>query len=65
MLLEEMDRLVSVREGETIEKNVPHVRRNTSDRVESSKGRVKAYVALTAKCTAVENRGRAQQERII
>jgi Family of unknown function (DUF5681) len=62
MLLEEMDRLVSVREGETIEKTSLMRAATRAIGLRAAKGDVKAYVALTAKRTAVENRRRAQQE---
>lgn len=65
MLLEEMGRLVTTREGETIEK-IPLVRVATrAIGLKAAKGDVKAYIALTAKRAAVENRRRAQQEEFL
>jgi len=65
MVLEEMGRLVSIREGETIEKT-PLMRAATrAIGLKAAKGDVKAYTAVSAKFAAVENRRRAQQEELL
>jgi hypothetical protein len=65
ILLEEMGRLVSVREGETIEKT-PLMRAATRAMgLKAAKGDVKAYAAVSAKLAAAENRRRVQQEELL
>jgi hypothetical protein len=65
MLLEEMDRLVSVREGETIERTSLLRAATRAIGLRAAKGDVKAYVALTAKRAAVENRRRVAREEML
>jgi Family of unknown function (DUF5681) len=60
--LEEMDRQVAVREGETVER-IPVLRAAVrAIGYKAAKGDVKAYTALAAKRDAIEDRQRAQQE---
>ena len=62
MVLEELDRQVAVREGETVER-MPVMRAATrAIGLKAAKGDVKAYTALAAKRDAIEDRRRAQQE---
>jgi Family of unknown function (DUF5681) len=65
MVVEEMDRLVSVREGETIKKTSLLRAATRAIGLRAAKGDVKAYVALTAKRGAVENRRRAEREELL
>ena len=65
MVLEEMDRQVSVREGETIEKTSLMGAATRAILLKAAKGDVKAYAAVNAKLAAVENRRRAQQEELL
>jgi Family of unknown function (DUF5681) len=65
MVLEEMDRLVSIREGETIERT-PLLRAATrAIGLKAAKGDVKAYAVVTAKRAAIENRRRAEREETL
>jgi Family of unknown function (DUF5681) len=60
--LEEMDRQVAVREGETVER-IPVLRAAVrAIGYKAAKGDVKAYSALAAKRDAIEDRRRAQQK---
>jgi Family of unknown function (DUF5681) len=62
MILEEMDRDVSVREGESIER-MPVVRAATrAMALKAAKGDVKAYMAISTKLATIETRRRAQWE---
>jgi hypothetical protein len=62
MVLEEMDRPVAIREGETIERT-PLMRAATrAILLKAAKGDVKAYAAVSAKRAAIENRKRAERE---
>jgi hypothetical protein len=62
MILEEMDRRVSVREGESVER-MPLVRAATRAMgLKAAKGDVKAYVAISTKLATIETRRRAQWE---
>jgi hypothetical protein len=65
MVLEEMGRLVSIREGETIEKTSLMRAATRAIGLRAAKGDVKAYVALTARRAAVENRRQAQREELL
>ena len=65
MVLEEMDRLVSICEGETIEKTSLMRAAIRAIGLKAAKGDVKAYVALTAKRAAIENGRRAEQEEML
>jgi Family of unknown function (DUF5681) len=65
MVLEEMGRLVSVREGERIEKTSLLRAATRAIGLKAAKGDVKAYAAVSAKLAAVENRRRAQQEELL
>jgi Family of unknown function (DUF5681) len=65
MVLEEMDRLVSIREGETIEKTSLMRAATRAIGLKAAKGDVKAYIAMTAKRTAIENRRRAEREELL
>jgi hypothetical protein len=65
MFLEEMDRLVSVREGETIEKTSVMRAAMRAIGLKAAKGDVKAYAAVTAKRTAIENRRRSEREEML
>jgi hypothetical protein len=65
MVLEEMGRLVSIREGETIEKTSLMRAATRAIGLKAAKGDVKAYTAVSAKFAAVENRRRAQQEELL
>jgi len=65
MVLEEMDRPVSIREGETIERT-PLMRAATRAMgLKAAKGDVKAYAVVTAKRAAIENRRRAEREETL
>jgi hypothetical protein len=65
MFLEEMDRQVSVREGETIEKTTLMRAATRAIGLKAAKGDVKAYAAVTAKRTAIEERRRAELEEML
>jgi hypothetical protein len=65
MIVEEMDRLVSIREGETIEKTSLMRAATRAIGLKAAKGDVKAYAAVTAKRAAIENRMRAQREELL
>jgi hypothetical protein len=65
ILLEEMDRLVSVREGETIERTSLMRAATRAIGLKAAKGDVKAYAAVTAKRAAIENRKRAEREELL
>ena len=65
MILEEMDRQVSVREGETIEKTSLMRAATRAIGLKAAKGDVKAYAAVTAKRAAIENRRRAEREEML
>jgi len=60
-----MDRLVSICEGETIEKTSLMRAAIRAIGLKAAKGDVKAYVALTAKRAAIENGRRAEQEEML
>jgi hypothetical protein len=62
MFLEEMDRLVSVREGESIERTSLMRAATRAIGLKAAKGDVRAFVALRAKRDAVETRRRAERE---
>jgi hypothetical protein len=64
MFLEEMDRLVSIREGETIEKTSLMRAATRAIGLKAAKGDVKAYAAVNAKRAAIEKRRRAELEEI-
>lgn len=65
VVLEEMGRLVSVREGETIEKTSLMRAAIRAIGLKAAKGDVKAYAAMSAKLAAIENRKRAGQEELL
>ena len=65
MVLEEMDRQVSVREGETVEKTSLMRAATRAIGLKAAKGDVKAYTAVTAKLAAIENRRRAEREEML
>jgi len=65
MFLEEMDRQVSVREGETIEKTSLMRAAIRAIGLKAAKGDVKACIALTAKRAAIENGRRAEQAEML
>jgi hypothetical protein len=65
MVLEEMNRLVSIREGETIEKTSLMRAATRAIGLKAAKGDVKAYTAVSAKLAAVENRRRAEREETL
>ena len=65
MLLEEMDRLVSIREGETIEKTSLLRAATRALGLKAAKGDVKAYAVVTARRAAIENRRRAEREETL
>jgi hypothetical protein len=65
MLLEEWDRQVAVREGETVERMSVMRAAARAIALKAAKGDVKAYTALTAKRDAIEDRRRAQQEETL
>jgi Family of unknown function (DUF5681) len=62
MFLEEMDRQVSIREGETIERTALMRAATRAIGLKAAKGDVKAYAAVTAKRATIENRRRAEQQ---
>jgi hypothetical protein len=65
MVLEEMGRLVSVREGETIEKTSLMRAATRAIALKAAKGDVKAYATVSAKLAAIENRRRAEREEML
>jgi hypothetical protein len=65
MILEELDRQVAVREGETVEKTSVMRAAVRAIALKAAKGDVKAYSALTAKRDAIEDRRRAHQEQTL
>ena len=65
MLLEEMDRIVAVREGETIEKTSVMRAATRAIGLKAAKADVKAYAAVTAKLAAIENRRRSEREELL
>jgi Family of unknown function (DUF5681) len=65
MLLEEMGRLVTIREGETIEKTSLMRAATRAIGLRAAKGDVKAYAAVSAKLAAAENRRRAEREEML
>jgi Family of unknown function (DUF5681) len=65
MILEELDRPVAVREGETVER-IPVMRAAVrAIALKAAKGDVKAYTALAAKRDAIADRRRAHQEQTL
>lgn len=65
MILEEMDRDVSVREGESVER-MPLVRAATrAIGLKAARGDVKAYMVISTKLATIETRRRAQWEETI
>ena len=65
MIREEMDRLVSIREGETIEKTSLLRAATRALGLKAAKGDVKAYAVVTARRVAIENRRQAEQEELL
>jgi hypothetical protein len=65
MFIEEMDRLVSVREGESIERTGLMRAATRAIGLKAAKGDVKAFAAVIAKRTMIENRRRAEQEETL
>jgi hypothetical protein len=65
MVLEELDRKVTVREWETVERIEVMRAAVRAIALKAAKGDVKAYTALTAKRDAIEDRRRAQQEETL
>jgi hypothetical protein len=65
IVLEEMGRLVSVREGERIEKTSLMRAATRAIGLKAAKGDVKAYAAVSAKLAGVENRRRAEREELL
>jgi hypothetical protein len=65
MFLEEMDRIVAVREGETIEKTSVMRAAMRTIGLKAAKGDVKAYAAVTAKRTAIDNRWRTERDELL
>ncbi len=65
MVLEEMGRLVSIREGEKIEKTTLMRAATRAIGLKAAKGDVKAYAAVSAKLAAIENRRRAEREELL
>jgi hypothetical protein len=65
MVLQELDRKVAVREGETVERTSVMRAAVRAIAFKAAKGDVKAYTALTAKRDAIEDRRRAQQEETL
>ena len=62
MVLEEFNRLVSVREGANIEKLPVYRASARAINLKAAKGGVKAYAAVSAKREAIEYRRRAERE---
>lgn len=60
-----MDRLVSIREGETIEKTSLMRAATRAIGLKAAKGDVKAYAAVIAKRAAIEKRRRAELEEML
>jgi Family of unknown function (DUF5681) len=65
MILEEMDRQLSIREGEIIEKTSLMRAATRAIGLKAAKGDVKAYIAVSAKLAAIENRRRAEREEML
>ena len=65
MVLEEMDRLVAVREGETIEKTSVLRAATRAILLKAAKGDVKAYAAATTKLAAIDHRRRIEREELL
>jgi hypothetical protein len=65
MVVEEMNRLVSVREGESIERMSLTRAAIRAIGLKAAKGDVKAYAAMTAKLAATENRRRAEWDETL
>jgi len=65
MFLEEMDRQVSVREGESIERTGLMRAATRAIGLKAAKGDVKAFAAVVAKRTTIENRRRAELEEML
>lgn len=65
MILEELDRQVAVREGETVERTSVMRAAVRAIALKAAKGDVKAYTALTANRDAIEDRRRAHQEETL
>jgi Family of unknown function (DUF5681) len=65
IVLEEMSRLVSIREGETIERTSLMRAATRAIGLKAAKGDVKAYAAVSAKLAAGESRKRAQREELL
>ena len=65
MVREEMDRPVSIREGETIEKTSLMRAATRAMGLKAAKGDVKAYAVVTAKRAAIESRRRAEREETL
>ena len=65
MVLEELDRKVAVREGETVERTSVMRAAVRAIALKAAKGDVKAYTALTAKRDAIEDRRRAHQDETL
>ena len=61
MILEELDRQVAVREGETVERTSVMRAAVRAIALKAAKGDVKAYTTLAAKRDAIEDRRRAEQ----
>jgi hypothetical protein len=64
MFLEEMNRQVSVREGDTVEKMPLERASHRAIMLKAAKGDVKAFAAMNAKREAIENRRRAHREEM-
>jgi hypothetical protein len=65
MIVEEMSRQVSVRDGETIEKTSLIRAATRAIGLKAAKGDVKAYVSMIAKLAAIGNRKRAEQDELL
>ena len=65
LFLEELDRQVAVREGETVERMSVMRAAARAIALKAAKGDVKAYTALTAKRDAIEDRRRAHQKETL
>jgi hypothetical protein len=65
MVLEELDRPVAVREGETVERTSVMRAAVRAIALKAAKGDVKAYTALMAKRDAIEDRRRAHQKETL
>jgi hypothetical protein len=65
MILEELDRPIAVREGETVERTSVMRAAARAIALKAANGDVKAYAALMAKRNAIEDRRRAQQKETL